>query len=96
VIQVPSSSAERSAEEHMSNNNVETGRSGTLRGLARVLTLPPARPGFIGEGHTAIHVIDVRDFAHKMIIEDALRASGGRVFGPTGAAARLGIPRSMH
>ncbi|HXJ40660.1 MAG TPA: sigma-54 dependent transcriptional regulator, partial [Bryobacteraceae bacterium] len=30
----------------------------------------------------------------KAIIEDALRASGGRVFGNSGAAARLGIPRS--
>jgi formate hydrogenlyase transcriptional activator len=30
----------------------------------------------------------------KVIVEDALRASGGRVFGPTGAAARLGVPRS--
>src|SRR4029450_12557280 len=30
----------------------------------------------------------------KTIIEDALRASGGRVFGAAGAAARLGIPRS--
>jgi DNA-binding NtrC family response regulator len=30
----------------------------------------------------------------KTIIEDALRASGGRVFGPSGAAAQLGIPRS--
>ena len=30
----------------------------------------------------------------KAIIEDALRASGGRVFGPSGAAARLGMPRS--
>jgi formate hydrogenlyase transcriptional activator len=30
----------------------------------------------------------------KAIVEDALRASGGRVFGPGGAAARLGIPRS--
>jgi formate hydrogenlyase transcriptional activator len=30
----------------------------------------------------------------KTIIEDALRASGGRVFGPSGAAERLGIPRS--
>jgi DNA-binding NtrC family response regulator len=30
----------------------------------------------------------------KAIVEDALRASGGRVFGPSGAAARLGIPRS--
>jgi PAS domain S-box-containing protein len=30
----------------------------------------------------------------KTIVEDALRATGGRVFGPSGAAARLGIPRS--
>jgi formate hydrogenlyase transcriptional activator len=30
----------------------------------------------------------------KTIIEDALRAAGGRVFGPSGAAARLGVPRS--
>ena len=30
----------------------------------------------------------------KELIEDALRASEGRVFGPSGAAARLGIPRS--
>jgi formate hydrogenlyase transcriptional activator len=30
----------------------------------------------------------------KAIIEDALRACGGRVSGPSGAAGRLGIPRS--
>ncbi len=30
----------------------------------------------------------------KAIVEDALRASSGRVFGLSGAAARLGIPRS--
>jgi transcriptional regulator with GAF, ATPase, and Fis domain len=30
----------------------------------------------------------------KAIVEDALRTSRGRVFGPSGAAARLGIPRS--
>ncbi|MGH7655679.1 MAG: sigma-54 interaction domain-containing protein [Gemmatimonadaceae bacterium] len=30
----------------------------------------------------------------KAIVEDALRASGGRVSGPSGAAVRLGIPRS--
>jgi PAS domain S-box-containing protein len=30
----------------------------------------------------------------KAMIEDALRASGGRVFGSSGAAARLGVPRS--
>jgi DNA-binding NtrC family response regulator len=30
----------------------------------------------------------------KAIIEGALRESGGRVYGPSGAAAKLGIPRS--
>jgi DNA-binding NtrC family response regulator len=30
----------------------------------------------------------------KAIIEGALRASSGQVFGPSGAAARLGMPRS--
>ena len=30
----------------------------------------------------------------KAVIEEALRVSGGQVFGPTGAAARLRIPRS--
>jgi len=30
----------------------------------------------------------------RAIIEEVLRASGGRVYGPSGAAARLGIPRS--
>jgi len=30
----------------------------------------------------------------KVLIEDALRVTEGRVFGPAGAAARLGIPRS--
>jgi formate hydrogenlyase transcriptional activator len=30
----------------------------------------------------------------KAVVEDALRATGGRVYGPSGAAVRLGIPRS--
>ena len=30
----------------------------------------------------------------REMIESALRESGGRVSGPTGAAAKLGIPRS--
>jgi formate hydrogenlyase transcriptional activator len=30
----------------------------------------------------------------KVLIEEALLASGGHVFGPTGAAVRLGVPRS--
>jgi DNA-binding NtrC family response regulator len=35
-----------------------------------------------------------RSAYEKTIIEEALRASAGRVFGPGGAAARLRIPRS--
>jgi redox-sensitive bicupin YhaK (pirin superfamily) len=31
------------------------------RTISRVVTLPPATPGFLGEGHTAIEVIDPRD-----------------------------------
>jgi formate hydrogenlyase transcriptional activator len=30
----------------------------------------------------------------RAMIEEALRASSGQVFGPSGAAARLGMPRS--
>ena len=30
----------------------------------------------------------------KVLIENALRESGGRVYGPSGAAAKLGVPRS--
>jgi formate hydrogenlyase transcriptional activator len=30
----------------------------------------------------------------RAAIEEALRATAGRVFGPSGAAARLGVPRS--
>lgn len=31
--------------------------------LDRVVELPPAGPGFVGEGHTAVLAIDARDFA---------------------------------
>jgi DNA-binding NtrC family response regulator len=37
-------------------------------------------------GRLAVH--------EREIVEEALRASGGRVAGPAGAAARLGLPRS--
>jgi formate hydrogenlyase transcriptional activator len=49
-----------------------------------------ARPAVEGRlalsGEVAAH--------EKAVIEDALRACGGRVYGPSGAAERLGIPRS--
>ena len=49
----------------MSGRDVAGDSAAATRGLAQVVTLPPERPGFIGEGHTAIHVIDVPDFAHN-------------------------------
>ncbi len=53
----------------------------------RSLSAPPQVESRLGLSSTlALH--------EKAIIEDALRACGGRVFGPSGAAARLGIPRS--
>ncbi len=49
-----------------------------------------ARPAI--EGHLALSgTVSAHE---KAVIEDALRACGGRVYGPAGAAARLGIPRS--
>jgi redox-sensitive bicupin YhaK (pirin superfamily) len=52
------------------------------RGLARVVTLPPPGPGFIGEGHTAVHVIDSRDFAGSdpfiMLADDRVDLPPGR------------------
>jgi len=51
------------------------------------LSAPPPVDSRIGlSGALAAH--------EKAIVEDALRASGGRVYGPSGAAARLGLPRS--
>jgi hypothetical protein len=66
----------------MSDGNGDKGPSVAVRGLAEVLTLPPPRAGFIGEGHTAIHVIDVQDFAHNdpfiILADDRLDLPPGR------------------
>ncbi len=66
----------------MSDGNVARRPSAAVRGLAHVLTLPPARPGFIGEGHTAIHVIDVLDIAHNdpfiILADDRIDLPPGR------------------
>jgi formate hydrogenlyase transcriptional activator len=47
---------------------------------------PPIEAALALSGTVAAH--------EKGLIEDALRACGGRVYGHAGAAARLGIPRS--
>jgi formate hydrogenlyase transcriptional activator len=48
-------------------------------------------PAVLNNGSTLSAALSARE---KAMIEDALRASGGRVSGPSGAATRLGIPRS--
>ena len=50
------------------------------------LSTAPARDSRVLSSTLASH--------ERTIIEEALRASGGRVFGPAGAAERLGIARS--
>lgn len=55
------------------------------RGLARVVTLPPPAPGFIGAGHVAVHVIDGRDFTRTdpfiMLADDRVDLPPGRKAG---------------
>jgi redox-sensitive bicupin YhaK (pirin superfamily) len=57
------------------------------RGVSRVITLPAPGPGFIGDGHTAIHVIDARDFRENdpfiMLADDRVDLPPGqRAGGP--------------
>jgi redox-sensitive bicupin YhaK (pirin superfamily) len=57
------------------------------RGVARVITLPAPGPGFIGDGHTAIHVIGARDFGENdpfiMLADDRVDlVPGQRAGGP--------------
>jgi transcriptional regulator with GAF, ATPase, and Fis domain len=54
------------------------------------LPLPPAAT----ESKRHIGLPRRLEAQEKNIIEEALKASRGRVFGPTGAAAKLGVPRS--
>jgi formate hydrogenlyase transcriptional activator len=49
------------------------------------LATPPKSPRDLSEKLAA---------QEKEMIEDALRVSRGQVFGPAGAAAKLGMPRS--
>jgi redox-sensitive bicupin YhaK (pirin superfamily) len=54
----------------------------TDRGVGRVITLPAPGPGFIGDGHTAIHVIDARHFGENdpfiMLADDRVDLQQGR------------------
>jgi redox-sensitive bicupin YhaK (pirin superfamily) len=66
----------------MSVTRIATGEQIADRGLARIITLPPPSPGFIGSGHTAVHVIDAREFAYTdpfiMLADDRVDIPRGR------------------
>jgi len=57
------------------------------RGIDRVVTTPPPSPGFMGDGHTAVPVLDARDFARNdpfiVLMDDRIDLEPGR---PAGAA----------
>jgi transcriptional regulator with PAS, ATPase and Fis domain len=54
----------------------------------------PQPPSMTPESKQQIELTRRLLVQEKDMIEEALKASRGRVFGPTGAAAKLGIPRS--
>jgi transcriptional regulator with GAF, ATPase, and Fis domain len=56
--------------------------------------LPQQQPFLVAKLQNQIELPRELEAQEKNIIEEALKESRGRVFGPTGAAARLGIPRS--
>ena len=68
----------------MSTLNTASSPTVRRRGLAEVVTLPTPGPGFIGEGHTAIHVIDPARFAHN---DPFIMLADDRVDLPPGARA---------
>ena len=49
------------------------------RGIGRVLTTAPPSPGFIGEGHTAVTVVDSKEFSRNdpfiVLMDDRIELS---------------------
>ena len=55
------------------------------RGIGRVVTTAPPSPGFIGEGHTAVNVVDSKEFARDdpfiVLMDDRIDLEPGREAG---------------
>ncbi|MFL5598588.1 MAG: pirin family protein, partial [Gemmatimonadaceae bacterium] len=55
------------------------------RGIGRVVTTPPPSPGFIGEGHTAVQVVNPTDLARNdpfiLLMDDRIDLEPGREAG---------------
>ncbi|HEX6627625.1 MAG TPA: pirin-like C-terminal cupin domain-containing protein [Gemmatimonadaceae bacterium] len=59
--------------------------SRAARGIGRVVTTPPPSPGFIGEGHTAVPVLDPYDFKRNdpfiLLMDDRIDLEPGQPAG---------------
>jgi quercetin 2,3-dioxygenase len=55
------------------------------RGIGRVVTTAPPSPGFIGDGHTAVSVVDPTEFPHNdpfiVLMDDRIDLEPGREAG---------------
>ena len=55
------------------------------RGIGRVVTTAPPSPGFIGEGHTAVSVVDPKEFVRNdpfiVLMDDRIDLEPGREAG---------------
>jgi quercetin 2,3-dioxygenase len=72
---------------HATHETRETHATHATRTIARVVTTPPPAPGFIGEGHTAVPVVEPGDFARTdpfiLLMDDRLDLpAGARAGGP--------------
>jgi quercetin 2,3-dioxygenase len=66
----------------MSHTGIHSNVTVAERGIARVVTTPPPGPGFIGEGHTAVPVVEPNDFRRTdpfiLLMDDRLDLPAGR------------------
>ncbi len=71
--------------ENMSSLHTVSSPAATTRGLARVVTLAPPSPGFIGDGHTVVFAIAPQDFVQNdpfiLLADDRLDLPRGQKAG---------------
>ena len=70
----------------MSTQNLQNLQNLTQRGIARVITVPPLAPGFVGPGHLAAMVVSPEEFVRQdqfiVLMDDHLDIGDRSVGGP--------------